>query len=446
MHARGTPGGSRARRLPHRTGEGEGLPCANLDMERVLVVVVAAVAIVASAGGAAAGGPAQQNAARPEATINQLPEAWPTETIGAGGWTVYTQMGVAVQDKSSADGDCSTGGSNPSGATDIIRGDSPYHPSALWTYDPETNVFYYRIRVAGMPLTNGAQNNGTRTGGDPSTNVTWNLLIDADNDGWKEFTVVLDGDSGGKQGSDISVPPATNDGDDVKIYYNNGAGQCVTAEAVSGNQITNPYQLVWWGNAGTQNAAVPGSPTGDGATWTSDDPVRLPHRIQHHVGSRLLRGLPVPAIGVDRRLQFGQRRPPSWGSIPLSRSATVRPTATRTRCRRTTPRTSATPPAATSASPIRMSSRWAGDRARTHHRGHVPLGGDLPFEGHRPRCCGIGPQGGAPRHGHRHSRGHHRLGALRVLPRRRCGRDGGRRRLVLDPHGRCWEGWRRTPT
>ena len=237
------------------------------DLKRVLVVVVAAVAIVASAGGAAAGGPAQQNAARPEATINQLPEAWPTETIGAGGWTVYTQMGVAVQDKSAADGDCSTGGSNPSGATDIIRGDSPYHPSALWAYDPATNVFYYRIRVAGMPLTNGAQNNGTRTGGDPWTNVTWNLLIDADNDGWKEFTVVLDGDSGGKQGSDISVPPATNDGDDVKIYYNNGAGQCVTAEAVSGNQITNPYQLVWWGNAGTQNAAVPGSPTGDGATW-----------------------------------------------------------------------------------------------------------------------------------------------------------------------------------
>jgi hypothetical protein len=150
-------------------------------------------------------------------------------------------------------------------SNDVVRGDAPYYPSALWAYDPATQVFFYRIRVDGMPLNVGAEKDGTHTGKDPWSNVTWNLLIDADNDGWKEFTVVLDGNSGGTA-ADIWAGGAS-DGDDLKIYYNNDPRQCVTTEAVSGNQIITPYNLVWWGNSGTKNAVVPASPTADGATW-----------------------------------------------------------------------------------------------------------------------------------------------------------------------------------
>jgi hypothetical protein len=240
---------------------------------KIAVSIGLALGLMAAQGavGAKAAAPTHA-AAAPESIVNPNPVAWPEETTEATPghvvWNVYTQMGDPVQDKSKADGDCSTGGTAPSGATDIVRGDPPdYRPSALWAYDPATGVFFYRIRVDGMPLTPNGENKGERTGGDPWASITWNLLIDADNDGWKEFTVVLDGDSGGKNGSDISVPPASNDGDDLKIYYNDLDSQCVTTEAVSGNQVTTAYDLVWWGNAGTQNAVVPASHTADGATW-----------------------------------------------------------------------------------------------------------------------------------------------------------------------------------
>jgi hypothetical protein len=178
----------------------------------------------------------------------------------------YTQTGSAIKDQTGND-DCSTGGSRPAGAAEISSGDSPYFPSAYFSYDAAAGVFYYRIRLDTMPLTSSAASAGTRTGGDPWGNVTYDLLIDTDGDGYKEFTVVLDGDSGGGKNRDISMPPAVNDGDDLKIYYNNLPSQCVTPETVSNNSVTNPGDLVWWGNAGTKDAAVPSNPTSDGAAW-----------------------------------------------------------------------------------------------------------------------------------------------------------------------------------
>jgi hypothetical protein len=201
----------------------------------------------------------------PTIEVNEPPVAWPSETIGTGGWTVYTQQGSSIKDLT-GNPDCSRGAS-VTGMVDISRGDSPYYDSCLYSYNATNQVFYYRVRVDGQPLTNSARTTGNGTGADPWANSTWNLLIDLDGDGWREFNVVLAGDSGGGGSRDISVVPGSNDGDDLKIYYSNSASQCVTSETISNNQITLVGDLVWWGNAATQSATVPGNPAADGATW-----------------------------------------------------------------------------------------------------------------------------------------------------------------------------------
>lgn len=198
-------------------------------------------------------------------TVNNPPVPWPSETIGPGGWTVYTQLGASIKDDT-GNPDCSRGAS-VSGSVDISRGNSPYYDSCLYAYDSVNQVFFYRVRVNDMPLTPGGKNNGTYTGKDPWASNTYNLLIDLDGDGWKEFNVVLAGDSGGSKSTDISATPGSNDGDDLKIYYSNSPSQCVTSETVSNNQITDVGDLVWWGNAGTKAADVPPDQTADGATW-----------------------------------------------------------------------------------------------------------------------------------------------------------------------------------
>ncbi|NMC00171.1 MAG: hypothetical protein GYA35_07820, partial [Thermoanaerobaculaceae bacterium] len=198
-------------------------------------------------------------------SVNDPPVSWPNETVGTGGWLYYTQLGDQIKDLT-GNPDCSRGAS-VSGSNDISRGDSPYYASCYYAYDSTNQVFFYRVRVAGDPLTPQAKSSGDGTGSNPWTNNTWNLLVDLDGDGWKEINVVLSGDSGGGKSTDISVVPGSNDGDDLKIYYNNSPSQCVTSETVSNNQITNPSDLVWWGNAATQTAVVPPNPNADGATW-----------------------------------------------------------------------------------------------------------------------------------------------------------------------------------
>lgn len=197
--------------------------------------------------------------------VNTPPVAWPTETIGAGGWNVYTNLGTSIKDVT-GNPDCSRGAS-VSGAVDISRGDSPYYDSCLYAYDSTNSIFFYRVRVDGDPLTPNAKSTGNGTGSNPWANNTWNLLIDLDGDGWKEFNIVLAGDSGGGGTRDISVVPGSNDGDDLRVYYNNSNSQCVTVPTISNNQITVVGDLVWWGNAATQTATVPGNPAADGATW-----------------------------------------------------------------------------------------------------------------------------------------------------------------------------------
>ncbi len=200
------------------------------------------------------------------AVFNQNPVAWPAETMGTGGWTAYTNLGLPIKDKKNNMGDCSKN-STPTGDNDISRGTSPYYPSVFYSYDSLNRVLFYRIRVMAMPLTSVARATGDGKGTNPWNNPTWNLIIDTDSDGYKEFTVVLHGDSGGTQNKDISATPGINSGDDLKIYYENSNTQCVTGAVISNNIVVTPNNLVWWGNASTKNAVVPGDPNADGSTW-----------------------------------------------------------------------------------------------------------------------------------------------------------------------------------
>jgi hypothetical protein len=183
---------------------------------------------------------------RIEVADNAAPVAWPSETVGPSSWIAYTQLGSAIKDDTGQP-DPSKGGSTPQGPADISRGStSPYFPSCYYAFDSVNQVFFYRVRVSDNPMSQGGYQSGTITSTDPWVSVTWNLLLDTDGDGWKEFAVILAGDSGG----------GSNSGDDLQVYYNNDNKQDVSVA-----------DLVWQGKAGTKNADVPGNPSTDGATW-----------------------------------------------------------------------------------------------------------------------------------------------------------------------------------
>ena len=53
---------------------------------------------------------------------------------------------------------------------------------------------------------------------DPWDNVTWSMLIDSDGDGFKEFVVQLNGDTGSP----------SNVTDDITVYYDNTRSQALS--------------------------------------------------------------------------------------------------------------------------------------------------------------------------------------------------------------------------
>ena len=170
------------------------------------------------------------------------PVSWPT---GAGDgtnkkWQAYTMLLNDIKDGTTAssggDGD-TTYGANPTGAQDISSMDPDRtYPSAYWSFDAANQVFFYRIRVAQNPLASGVKKDGipdpvtNDIAGKPWANGTWNLTVEIDGDGWKEFAVILDGNSGGSS-NDIEAenPPnfpnlttiPIHAGDDIVLFYNN---------------------------------------------------------------------------------------------------------------------------------------------------------------------------------------------------------------------------------
>ena len=96
------------------------------------------------------------------------PGSWPLDTQ----WIPYTSSGTNVSDVAGGSGgDASTGGTNPSGAVDIV---ADYGPAVSW-YSDGTNL-YFRMQLNSSPL----QATGNSK---PFTSATWNILLDTDGDG-----------------------------------------------------------------------------------------------------------------------------------------------------------------------------------------------------------------------------------------------------------------------
>ena len=135
------------------------------------------------------------------------PLPWPTDSVvgGPGRWNTYTALKVDIKDG----GTTSTGGTgdnsigaNPTSAQDItsMSPDRSF-PSAFWGFDATNEVFFYRVRVGDDPMATGVRHGGVATpqnaGSKPWSNGSWNLTMDTDGDGWKEFALLIDGNSGG---------------------------------------------------------------------------------------------------------------------------------------------------------------------------------------------------------------------------------------------------------
>lgn len=124
------------------------------------------------------------------------------------GWTAYTYSGVAVRDKEGG-ADPSTGGTTPQQEADVVS-DGQTRPSVYLAYDAANQVFFFRFRLGNAPFAN------SPTAGDavdPLNPVQWNVLLDTDGDGFREFIVSLNGDSG-SPGSP---------GDNIQVFYGNTA-------------------------------------------------------------------------------------------------------------------------------------------------------------------------------------------------------------------------------
>ena len=170
------------------------------------------------------------------------PGSWPLDTQ----WIPYTSSGTNVSDVAGGSGgDASTGGTNPSGAVDIV---ADYGPAVSW-YSDGTNL-YFRMQLSSSPL----QATGSSK---PFTSATWNILLDTDGDGYKEFVVHIDGTGGGGQ-----VQP-----DDIVVIYNNSATQAFTVTGASDaiwrqDSADNPT------DSGSQ--FVDGEPGSNASAWDSD--------------------------------------------------------------------------------------------------------------------------------------------------------------------------------
>lgn len=169
------------------------------------------------------------------------PGSWPLDSQ----WIPYTSSGTNVSDvQGGSGGDASTGGTNPSGSVDIV---ADYGPAVSW-YSDGSNL-YFRMQLNSSPL----QATGNSK---PFTSATWNILLDTDGDGFKEFVVHIDG-TGGNQ----STP------DDIVVIYNDAATQAFVVTGASDaiwrqDSADNPT------DSGSQ--FVDGEPGSNASAWDSD--------------------------------------------------------------------------------------------------------------------------------------------------------------------------------
>src|ERR1051325_11473538 len=110
------------------------------------------------------------------------PASWPSDAS----WITYTRLSSSLQDLSTSNGDTSNGGSgvNPN-SVDVFNGTSGTLPSVYYYYDSTNQVLFFRMRLLGDPRTGG--------GNAPLDQYTWNVLLDTDGDGYKEFFLEVNG-------------------------------------------------------------------------------------------------------------------------------------------------------------------------------------------------------------------------------------------------------------
>jgi len=156
--------------------------------------------------------------------------------------SAYTRLGVPEADKTGqTDG---SKGASPQGANDFTSG--PLYDQPSFYYYGNGTILYFRFRVGGPPT--------ALTGsGQPFTSATWNVLMDIDGDGWKEFVVFLDGTSSGNQPDDIviiyeNVNSQKFDMNQVGVWRQDCAGPSDGVDGASGSSSTwdtDPDAYVW---------------------------------------------------------------------------------------------------------------------------------------------------------------------------------------------------------
>ena len=153
----------------------------------------------------------------------------------------YTRLGQPQSDLSG--GNDNSKGASPTQSTDFSSGPAFDQPS--FYYYGNGSILFFRFRINGPPLalTGSSQ---------PFDSATWNILVDIDGDGWKEFVIELDGTSSGP------MP------DDIVVIYDNSNSQKFNIGAAN----------VWRQDCArhtndTSIATVDGEP-GSSANWDSD--------------------------------------------------------------------------------------------------------------------------------------------------------------------------------
>jgi hypothetical protein len=120
-----------------------------------------------------------------------------------------TNGGAAVRPASADIGSCSADGAAPGSQPSVLwayfDGDTPFDPFTPSTMDDDFVLF--RLRMGADPTENGAAQGFVSS--------TWDVLIDIDNDGYKEFVLAIDG-------------TATSQGEDTLwVFYNDGTSNSI---------------------------------------------------------------------------------------------------------------------------------------------------------------------------------------------------------------------------
>ncbi|MBI2952671.1 MAG: DUF11 domain-containing protein [Chloroflexi bacterium] len=124
--------------------------------------------------------------------IHYAPVAWPSD----GQWLAYTRGGDPIYDPRTQDP--SNGGTRPQNYVNVSSGCPDQSlPSVYYAYNSQAQMIFFRFRIEQVAVTygNGPQA-ATYSNSDPWNAGTWSVLIDTDGDGYRNFVLMLDGQTG----------------------------------------------------------------------------------------------------------------------------------------------------------------------------------------------------------------------------------------------------------